>query len=341
MSDVTYPFPEVPNGGEMTEVASGVFWIRMPLPFKLNHINLWLLKDEDGWTIVDTGINTDDVRTHWQTLFDGPLKNSPIKKIIVTHFHPDHVGLAGWLCDKFGLELHMTLGEWGMARNLKLETSEQNHTYLSQFYKRAGFGPDLMALIKERSVSYPSRICVPPAGIKRIKSGQVLTIDGARWEIMIGTGHSPEHACLYCAEKNVLISGDQILPRISPNISIWPQEPTADPLAEFLDSLKLFGHLPEDTLVLPSHDKPFLGLRNRLNDLAHHHEERLEECFSACATPSTGLEVLKQIFTRELDSHQVFFAIGETLAHIHHLEQQGRLQRNCNTDGVFLFSQTA
>ncbi|WP_135076904.1 MBL fold metallo-hydrolase [Terasakiella sp. SH-1] len=341
MSDakILYPFDAVPAGGEAVEVAPGVFWLRMPLPFKLNHINLWMLEDGDGWTIVDTGINTPEVRENWETLLAGPMGAKPIKRMIVTHFHPDHVGLAGWFEEKFDIALWMTIGEWGMARNLKLETTERSTDYLNQFYHRAGFDKALMNIIPERSVSYPSRITVPPAGIRRIVNEEKITIGNHDWEVIVGTGHSPEHACLYCADLNVMISGDQILPRISPNISIWPQEPDADPLTQFLDSLELFDHLPRDVLVLPSHDWPFRGLHYRLNQLACHHDERLEETYNLCEKPVTALQVLRGLFTRELDSHQVFFAIGESLAHLHYLVAQGRLIREDGMDGVTMFRQ--
>lgn len=336
-SHLTYPFDAVPEAGAAQEVAPGVFWVRMPLPFKLDHINLWVLDDGDGWVIVDTGINLPEVRERWQTLFAGPMGAKPLKKVICTHFHPDHVGLAGWFEEEYDLPLWMTLGEWGMARNLKLEKPERSHKYLHRFYRRAGLDEKTMALIPERSESYPMRITVPPAGIRRIKDGEELSIGDNKWKIIVGMGHSPEHACLYSENLNVMISGDQVLPRISPNISIWPQEPTADPLSEFLRSLKLFEHLPEDVLVLPSHDWPFRGLHSRLEELAHHHEERLEETYNLCAKPVTGFEVLKGLFTRKLDSHQIFFAIGESLAHLHYLEAQGRLVREDGLDGMSRF----
>ncbi|WP_417831047.1 MBL fold metallo-hydrolase [Terasakiella sp.] len=336
---IHYPFDAIPDGGTSVEVAPGVHWVRMPLPFKLNHINLWVLDDGEGLTIVDTGIDLPNVRERWEKLFSGPLGAKPLKRMIVTHFHPDHVGLAGWFEEKYDLPLWMTLGEWGMARNLKLETTDRSGTYLAQFYRRAGFDDKLMALIPERSVSYPSRISMPPAGIHRIQDGELIRIGAHDWQVIVGTGHSPEHACLYCKDLNVLISGDQVLPRISPNISIWPQEPDADPLSQFLNSLNRFAPLPDDVLVLPSHDWPFRGLHARLADLAHHHDDRLEETYNLCAKPVTALQVLKGLFSRELDSHQIFFAIGESLAHLHHLEAKGRLQRDDGMDGISRFVQ--
>lgn len=334
-----YPHDGPLDNGHTTEVAPGVHWVRMPLPFKLNHINLWVLEDEDGWVIVDCGINLPEVRAFWQTLFQTTFASKPLKKMIVTHFHPDHVGLAGWFHETQNLPLFMTLGEWGMARNLKLEDTETVQKNLRTFYHRAGFDEDLMALVPERSISYPNRISVPPAAFHRLMGGDLIRINNHDWYVIIGTGHSPEHACLYCEDLKVMISGDQVLPRISPNISIWPQEPEADPLSLFLGSLEKFETLPEDTLVLPSHDQPFYGLHARLAQLAHHHDERLEETFGLCERPKTALEVLKELFDRPLDSHQIFFAIGESLAHLHHLWAAGRLERSIGQDGVCRFKQ--
>ncbi len=338
-NEISYPFEGVPDAGKAVEVAPGVFWVRMPLPFKLNHINLWILDDGEGWTIVDTGINLPEVRERWETLFADQFAHKPLKRMIVTHFHPDHVGLAGWFEEQHGLQLWMTLGEWGMARNLKLETVERSSQYLTKFYHGAGFDDELMALIPERSVSYPSRISVPPAGIRRISDGEKIDVGGHDWQVIVGTGHMCIRDSLYCEELNVMISGDQILPRISPNISIWPQEPTADPLSQFLNSLRRFSHLPDDILILPSHDAPFRGVHVRLAQLAHHHDDRLKETLDLCAEPVSAYSVLKGLFTRKLDSHQVFFAIGEALAHLHHLEAKGRLKRTRQEDGVYLFNQ--
>ena len=333
-----YPFDGVPETGTTMEVAPGVFWLRMPLPFKLDHINLWLLEDGDGWTIVDTGIANDDVKAAWQQIEGLHFTDAhPVKRVIVTHFHPDHMGLAGWLTERYGVAMTATLSEWTYARMLHADTPEVLLPEFTKFYHAAGFDEELITEVSGRAGRYPKAVSSIPTSFFRVLEGDDISINGRDWRVIIGRGHAPEHMCLYCEELNVLISGDQILPRISPNVSIWPQEPEADPLALYLDSMNNFRHLPADTLVLPSHDWPFRGILERLDDLEHHHEERLDETLTACAEPASGVDILNALFTRELDSHQLFFAVGESLAHAHHLVTQGRAVRVTGEDGVHRF----
>jgi len=327
----------IPEPGELKEVAPGIHWLRMPLPFKLDHINLWILEDGDGITLVDTGINRDEVRDAWNILFDGPLKDKAVKRVIVTHCHPDHMGLAGWLTRRFDVEMWTTPGEWSFGRMLSLDSGETSLPAWRTFYHAAGFDDSLMQEVDKRKNPYPRRVSTIPNQFRSIRDGDEITVGDHTWRAITGFGHSPEHMCLYSADAGVMISGDQILPKISPNVSVWPQEPEADPLTLYLDSLSKFKDLPADTFVLPSHNWPFLGLQERLDELLHHHDERLDETVAACATPLTGVEVLKHLFKRELDSHQLFFAIGESLAHLHHLMHVGRIVRERGEDGVDRF----
>lgn len=337
-----YAYDAAPEPGETVEVASGIHWLRMPLPFKLDHINLWLLDDSDengdGWAIIDTGIARDEVKTAWEAVFDAHISETkPLKRVIVTHFHPDHMGLAGWLTRRFEVPLWMPREEWTQSRMLSLDTSEDLRAAARRFYHAAGFDDDMMAAAKARSGRYPKSVSRVPGAFRRIQGGDTLSIGGRSWRTIIGTGHSPEHACFYCEELDVLISGDQVLPKISPNVSVWPQEPEADPLVLFLDSLDKFRSLGPDPLILPSHNLPFHGLEGRLDDLRNHHAERLDETLAVAAKPVTGVEVLRELFKRELDTHQLFFAIGETLAHLHCLMGQGKIRRRLGDDGVHLF----
>jgi glyoxylase-like metal-dependent hydrolase (beta-lactamase superfamily II) len=336
-----YVFDGQPAAGETREVAPGVFWLRMPLPFKLDHINLWLLKDGDGWTIVDCGINRDPVKAAWERVFAQRFGGRPLKRVIVTHYHPDHVGLAGWLTQRFGVRLWMPLAEWAFARMISQDQSDASHEAARAFYRAAGFDEAQMAAFESRRDRYAANVSPIPAVYRRYGEGGVIDIDGRGWRVVVGTGHSPEHACLYCTELNVLISGDQILPKISPNVSLWPSEPEGNPLRLFLDSLNKFRDLPADTLILPSHNWPFLGLHARLDALAHHHDERLAATWATCAEPASGVDVLKRLFQRELDAHQLMFAIGESLAHLHFLAAEGRLERTLGPDGIHRFRQIA
>ena len=334
---IRYAFSALPQPGATVEAAPGVHWLRMPLPFKLDHINLWLLEDGDGWTIVDTGIARDEVKAAWEQVFASRFAGRPLKRVIVTHFHPDHMGLAGWLTERFGVELWTPLSEWTMGRLFAQGPAEDSLAQSGRFYRRAGFEPGLLESIAGRRFAYRDGVAPIPAMFRRIRHGDLIDIGGRSWRVIVGHGHSPEHASLYCDEARVLISGDQVLPRITPNISVWPQEPEADPLRLYLDSLRRFDELQAGTLVLPSHDQPFTGLHACLDALAHHHDRRLEKALEICREPATGVEVLGRLFRRELDSHQLMFAIGEALAHLHYLAGQGRLRRETRPDGVQVF----
>lgn len=339
MSDgVRYVFDGEPETGHIREVAPGVHWLRMPLPFKLDHINLWLLEDGDGWTVIDTGIARDEVKAAWEEIIARHFGRRPLKRVIVTHFHPDHMGLVGWLTGRFGVGLWASSGEWAFARMLSLDSDEAFKDTFHHFYHAAGFDDGLLEAVSERGNPYAARVSPIPVSYRRLRDGEAVDIGGRSWRVIVGAGHSPEHVCLFSDQLGVLISGDQILPRISPNVSVWPQEPEADPLALFLDSLDLFRPLPAGTLVLPSHDWPFVGLHRRLDELAHHHDGRLDETLAACAEPRTGVDVLERLFDRDLDRHQLFFAIGESLAHLHFLEGRGRIERSRRPDGVDLFT---
>ena len=332
-----YPFEGEPAPGETREIADGVWWLRMPLPFKLNHINLWLLDDDDGWTIVDTGVNNDEIKACWETIEAKHFVDKPVKRVIVTHFHPDHVGLAGWLCERYGVELTMTLSEWTQARLNSLEPAESKAAVMLPFYARIGFDDEQLDMVRERGAYFAKVMHMPPGHFNRIEEDDEVIIGGHAWRIILTEGHALKHACLYCADKNILISGDQVLPRITTNVSVYPQEPEANPLHLFLTSMDKFRDLPTDTLVLPSHDWPFRGMHERLDHMIEHHDERLDATLDACIEPATAVDVLNKLFTRKLDNHQIFFAVGEALAHVHYLMGQGRVAREMGDDGVYRY----
>jgi glyoxylase-like metal-dependent hydrolase (beta-lactamase superfamily II) len=339
LSDINYVYEAAPTLGKTIEVAPGVHWLRMPLPFKLDHINLWLLEDNDedgdGWTIVDTGINLAEVRDAWKIILSDRITElKPLKRVVVTHFHPDHFGLAGWLIQKFSATLWMPREEWAQAQILSMETNANSRDSFSLFYHAAGFNKGMLKKAKERPGRYSKLISCAPASFIRIVDGQEISINGLKWRTIIGAGHSPEHACLYSPELDVLISGDQVLPKITPNISVWPQEPKANPLEFFLTSLEKLRGLGSDTLVLPSHKLPFRGLDKRIDELQSHHFERLDEIVNICSQRSNGVEVMHQLFQRELDDHQMFFAIGETLAHLNYLVERGKILLQNDSHGV-------
>ena len=348
-SQLDYPFGEtLPDHGTLLQVAPGVYWLRMGLPFALNHINLWMLEDcfDDensaervaGWTVIDCGISNDTTRDAWQTIFTSGLRGMPIKRVLATHCHPDHVGLADWLCQRWQAPLWMTAGEYTYARIMSASLPGVDGGAMLQHFKRHGLtDPALIEQLEERRHYFRTLVPTVPNAYVRLHDQQNIRIGQYAWRVITGFGHAPEHASLYCAALNVLISGDMVLPRISTNVSVFAIEPEANPVQLYLDSLKKFGDLPPTTLVLPSHGKPFRGLHIRIGQLDDHHDARLAEVLDACTQPHSAAEIVPLMFPRKLDGHQLTFAIGEALAHLHKLWFDGLLRRVISDDGVVRF----
>ncbi|MFZ6768388.1 MBL fold metallo-hydrolase [Undibacterium sp. Di26W] len=345
-----YPFGEtLPDTAKTMEIAPGVLWIRMGLPFALNHINLWLLEDEidtgqgpvHGWTAIDCGIASDATRDAWEILFgdlNNHLRGLPIVRVIATHCHPDHIGLADWLCSRWNAQLWMTAGEYAFARMMSASLPGADGTAMFPHFRKHGLVDTAMQeQIQERKNHYTRLVPTVPTAYHRLQEGMAVIIHQRHWQIICGFGHSPEHASLYCAELNILISGDMLLPRISTNVSVFAIEPEANPVQQYLDSLQKYLPLPEDVLILPSHGKPFKGLHTRVQQLQDHHAERLEEVKAACATAQSAMGIVPIMFRRPLDAHQLTFAIGEALAHLHKLWYDGILHREQGSDGVMRF----
>jgi len=346
-SQLDYPFGEtLPEPGTVLELAPGVLWLRMALPFALNHINLWLLEDEldrgngleRGWTVVDCGIANDATRDAWETIFATQLRGLPILRVIATHCHPDHVGLADWLCERWKAPLWMTAGEYTFARMMSASLPGVDGTAMFPHFQRHGLrDPAMLEKLQARKNYYASLVPSVPQAYARMREGQDVQIGPHLWHVITGFGHAPEHASLYCAKLKLLISGDMVLPRISTNVSVFAIEPEANPVQLYLDSLAKYHPLPHDTLVLPSHGKPFRGLHTRITQLNQHHAERLAEVVQACGIPQSATDIVPVMFTRPLDAHQLTFAIGEALAHLHKLWFDGILLRRIDDDGVIRF----
>lgn len=334
---VEYTFDRVPEPGEAIEVRPGLLWLRFPLPFQLDHVNLWALEEGDGWTLIDTGFGNEATHDLWRRAMAGPLRGRPIQRLVVTHIHPDHVGSAGWLVAQTGAPLFMSQAEFMLARANAGKRSPEDHASFADFYRRAGCDDAFVETLTGRGELYESWIRPAPSRFQRLQAGGSIRMGGRNWRIITGEGHSVEHLSFYCHSEKILIAGDQILPRISPNIAVWAFEPEADPLSRYLQSLPRFIDLPADTLVLPSHNVPFLGLQDRIGQLRMHHEERLDHVWTGCTSPMSGVDVANLLFDRELDSHQLFFAVGEALAHAHHLVSLGRLHLETGADEVVRF----
>jgi glyoxylase-like metal-dependent hydrolase (beta-lactamase superfamily II) len=337
-----FPVATPPVPGEVIPIAPGVLWLRMPLPFALDHINLWLLDDGPSWTAVDTGFSSPETKAAWQQIFAAELGGRRIGRVIVTHYHPDHIGLAGWLTEHWQAPLWTTEKEWLHARMMSRDGNEDSARLRRDFAHRAGLDDDAATSFAERQGGYRRGVPSVPPSYHRIGEGTRVQIGGREWRVIIGEGHAPEHACLYCAETGTLIAGDQILPRISPNISVQAHEPDGDPLARYLASLdKLRRALPPDILVLPSHNLPFRGVHTRIDELAAHHHARCAEAIAACERPLSAAELMPVLFKRQLDRHQTGFALGEALAHLHYLVGQGEIARATGADGVDRFLRKA
>ncbi|HWL29665.1 MAG TPA: MBL fold metallo-hydrolase [Burkholderiaceae bacterium] len=346
---LNYPFgDDLPQPGQALPVADGVRWIRMPLPFALDHINLWLLRDEidgrEGWTIVDCGVSRDEVKALWEQVFENALDGLPVLRVIVTHMHPDHVGLAHWLCERWNAPMCMTMTDFAVARlwsrpavNGVNAGGPNGQSAVDHFTRHGLSDPEAQDKIRQRSNYYPTLVPDVPSRFNRLMDGDRIQIGGREWRIIIGYGHAPEHASLYCDTLQVLISGDMVLPRISTNVSVFDFEPDANPLPLYLNSLRAYDGLPEDTLVLPSHGRPFRGLHERIAQQLAHHAERLDEVMTACVQPMSTTDIVPIMFRRKLDLHQLTFAMGEALAHLHALYFDGKLTRSTGDDGVIRF----
>ncbi|MBV6272705.1 MBL fold metallo-hydrolase [Alcaligenaceae bacterium CGII-47] len=348
-SRLSYPWGDVlPEPGRAMSVADGVQWIRMPLPFALDHINLWLLRDEidgrAGWTVVDTGISRDEVREHWEAVFEHALDGLPVLRVVVTHMHPDHVGLAQWLCERWQAPLWMTMTDYVLARmwarppSAPSDGSGPMGESAAQHFMRHGLvDPDAQAQIRARTHYYSGLVPGMPSSYNRLMHDQRINIGGRDWRVIVGYGHAPEHASLSCESLGVLISGDMVLPRISTNISVFDLEPQANPLPLYLNSLNAYDILAESTLVLPSHGRPFRGLHERITQQHKHHAARLDEVLAACAEPVSAMDILPVLFRRKLDMHQLGFAMGEAIAHLHALYFEGQLRRTIDAQNIYRF----
>ena len=324
-SPIAYPHETAPAPGVAVLVAPGIEWLCMPLPFALNHINLWLLADGDGYAAVDTGFAQDPIKEAWKSA----LVERRLTRCIVTHCHPDHLGLAAWLEQETGAGLWIAQGEYLAAHMMVEQIAGYKISAMVEFFRRHGLDQARIDGLVARGNGYKKGVPAIPATYHRLFDKQVLNIGDHEWRTIVGHGHAPEHMSLYCAELGVLISGDMLLPRISTNISVMASTPHADPLGLFLDSIDKFRVLPADTLVLPSHGRPFRGLHARVDQLHAHHAERCEVLIDACrgkAHSAAGL--IGVLFGRELpDPHQTMFAMGEAIAHLNYLEHAGKLQR--------------
>jgi glyoxylase-like metal-dependent hydrolase (beta-lactamase superfamily II) len=336
------PYPEPPPPGQVIEIAPGVQWFRLPLPYRLDHVNIYLIEGTDGWTVLDTGLGTDDCRNAWQVLMNGPLQGQRLSSMLVTHFHPDHVGLAGWLGEQFGLPLTMPRPEYLYSLALQYAPGDFANGMHRPFYQRHGLSPQITELVLSRGHEYLRRTSGVPTTYHRIKHGDSFGRASRRFQVITGGGHSLEQAMLYRPDEKLFFAADQVIARISPNVSVHAMEPDLDALGIFLGSLAgLRGMVADDVLVLPGHGLPFYGLHQRIAELMEHHAQRCDIIAEAIKQqPLSVAELVPHVFHRALDEHQTGFAFGEVLAHVNHMLGQGRLSLDIGADGIERYQST-
>ncbi|HEY1752873.1 MAG TPA: MBL fold metallo-hydrolase [Caulobacteraceae bacterium] len=332
---LSYPFAEGPKIGGGVEIAPGVVWMRMPLGGSLAYINVWGLKDEDGWTLVDTGMNGPATTEAWRQAFAGPLQGLPIRRVIVTHMHPDHIGMAGWITRKFRCKLWITRLEYLMCRMLAADTGRDAPGDGLEFYRAAGWSEAALDSYATRFGGFGKAMHALPDSFRRLVDGERLSIGGREWRVVVGSGHSPEHACLHCPELKLFISGDQVLPKITSNVSVFPTEPEGDPLGDWLTSLARVKTLvPDDVLVLPAHNDPFHGLHARIDELISFHEAALARLDRLIGEPKRAVDVFGVLFKRKITEQVLSMATGESLAHLNWLLHRGQAARERDPAGV-------
>jgi glyoxylase-like metal-dependent hydrolase (beta-lactamase superfamily II) len=330
-----YPVEGRPAPGQALEVAPGVLWLRKAVPGGVNHVNVWALADGDAWTLVDTGIQTTETAASWEAAFSIALAGRPVSRVICTHMHPDHIGMAGWLTRRFDCQLWITRLEYVTCRMLTLDAAREAPADAIRFYRAAGWDEGAIRNYRAQLSAFGQGVYALPDSFRRVTDGDELEIGGRMWRAVVGRGHSPEHLCLYCAELALLISGDQVLPRITSNVSVHPDEPEANPLADWLASIAtLSRRVSDDVLVLPSHNEPFRGLHTRLRQLNDWHEDTLGRLRQALRERKRATNVFDILFHRPVSSNILTFATGEALAHLNYLLRRGEIAREIDAEGV-------
>jgi glyoxylase-like metal-dependent hydrolase (beta-lactamase superfamily II) len=334
---ITYVFPKPQDDGHIREVVPGLHWLRLPLPFALNHVNCWLLEDVGGgWSVVDTGANKAETVEIWTRVLPTTL-GAGVNRLVGTHGHPDHIGLAGWIVEQTGAEYVSTLAEWLSPQVWRAEGLEPMRAEIEAFYRNHGCPEATLDSMRAARADGTFRNYPMPPQFTRIRDGQTIAFGGRSWTVLVNGGHADEHASFYCAEDKILIAGDQILSRISPVVGVFSSQPLSDPLTDYLTSLDRLRTLPADTLVLPSHGLPFHGLHTRVDELKAHHAKRLVQLGDLFTTPKTGFDLAKGLFERAMGEGQTVLALAETLAHAHRLMSEGRATRRVLPGGRVVY----
>jgi glyoxylase-like metal-dependent hydrolase (beta-lactamase superfamily II) len=336
---ITFPWGEAPAEGEAVALAEGALWMRLPLPMALDHVNVYAFRDDDGWTIVDTGFDSRRTRQIWGRLLAGPLAGAPVARVIVTHHHPDHVGLAGWFQRDHGAELITTRTAWLFARMLLLDEQMVPVDETLAYWRSAGMDDHIFETRKaERPFNYVDIVADMPLGFRRVKAGDVIRFGGRDWDVRIGNGHAPEHATFWSRDCDLVIGGDQLLATISPNLGVYATEPEADPVGDWLDSCKALAPFAEDShLVLPGHKLPYRGLPTRMRQLVDNHHSALNRLLGFLDAPRTAVECFPALYKRRIEGGLYGLALVEAMGHLNHLYRLGQITRTRRDDGAYLW----
>ncbi len=326
-----------PSEGELVSVAEGIYWLRMPLPMRLDHINLYMIDEGDSWSLIDTGMSTPDVKAAWELIFDRYCTDKPIKRVYVTHMHPDHVGMAGWIVKRFDAAFFMTQSEY-FASTAYMAAGVSVDANLS-FYKQCGMPENFMEFVATSPYQMSSIVHALPSTYSRLQDRQIVMIGGHQWQVITGEGHTFEHACLYSKSLRLLLAGDQLLPKITSNVSVHAAEPSAEPLTSWFESLDKLSHIDEATLVLPAHNKPFTGAHIRIEEIRAHHKKQLTALLSVLDKSQTIYDLLPVLFPQKLHNMEMPLAVGECLAHINYLVAKGEIKRTAR-NGVYYYEKT-
>lgn len=334
---LVYPWAEPPAAGTMAEVAPGLFWARLPLPFRLNHVNVWLLEEAEGWTLIDTGCLTPQILALWEGLLAGPMGGRPVLRVVATHGHVDHIGLVGWMAERFGCPMVGTFAEWLWARVHHTHDFPRAETAHRAYLHHAGVAAEEAARIAANREEFMDLATPLPGALHEIRDGDTLRMGGRDWRVIVTGGHAQEHACFHDPVSNIVIAGDHLLPRISPVVAVLEFLPQADPLGEFLASFARFDAVAPDALVLPSHGSPYRGIRTRIAQLEEHHRQRLAATVENLRQPLSAIALARRMFPQVSAPADVGFALGETLAHVNRLMREGRVRDVSRDPAVGLY----
>jgi glyoxylase-like metal-dependent hydrolase (beta-lactamase superfamily II) len=335
---------EPPAFGAPREIVPGIVWLRMPLPNLFDHINVYLFEERDGWALWDTGVSDEACRAHWLAMFDSFLGGRAPTRLVGSHFHPDHIGLAGWLHDCFAMPFYMTMGDYLLSRFLQSGPDSAATAAETGHYRRLGLRAEEIAEIPGRASDYQRQTSRLPGSFRRLIAGQSLELGGRTWRVLTAGGHAPELVLLWCAADHLLLSSDQVLPYLVPGVSVNAIEPDANPLGLYLGTLTMLREqVPDDVFVLPSHYAPFRGLHARLDELARHHAERSALLAGRCrdSPGMTAVELAQTLFRRKLSPARLSYVAESVLANLHYLLEAGRLTAAAQADGAIRFSAIA